>query len=184
MLLKVWCLAEQFSWSHLSETVLRVIDSKLELFLNEELFLYLGFEEIKSIFQRPTLCLRYHFWFMNKIAHFSRVKKCLWRNLFILQIWKSDLRCPCRLGRSKNIARRSRKSVSCTSTLSALKRRSSKGSSINDVTKLYTFFDTPQSCCIVLRLQPCRHIIIDPSPLRPRLHQWTNPNLKDNRSTF
>ena len=59
MLLKVWCLAEQFSWSHLSETVLRVIDTKLELFLNEELFLYRGFEEIKSILQRPTLCLRY-----------------------------------------------------------------------------------------------------------------------------
>jgi len=66
MLLKVWCLAEQFSWSHLSEIVLRVIDSKLELFLNEDLFLYLGFEEIKAILQRPTLCLRYVFFVLFK----------------------------------------------------------------------------------------------------------------------
>lgn len=58
MLLKVWCLSEQYNWYHLRETVLQVIDEKLETFLSEEIFLYLGFEELKLILTRPTLCIR------------------------------------------------------------------------------------------------------------------------------
>ena len=58
MLLKVWCLAEQYNWSNLRETVLQVIDAKLERLLADDLFLYLGLEEIESILKRGTLCVR------------------------------------------------------------------------------------------------------------------------------
>jgi len=58
MLLKVWCLAEQYSWANLRETVLQVIDAKLEKLLADDFFLYLGLEEIESILKRPTLCVR------------------------------------------------------------------------------------------------------------------------------
>ena len=58
MLLKVWCLAEQYNWGNLRETVLQVLDVKLEKVLADDLFLYLGLEEIESILKRPTLCVR------------------------------------------------------------------------------------------------------------------------------
>lgn len=58
MLLKVWCLAEQYNWSNLRETVLQVIDVKLEKLLADDFFLYLGLEEIESILKRLTLCVR------------------------------------------------------------------------------------------------------------------------------
>lgn len=73
-LLKVWCLAEQYEWSGLKQSVLKLIDRRLETFLSHDLFSFLGYEEIKSILSRPTLCVRSEKLIFDSLVDWLRVK--------------------------------------------------------------------------------------------------------------
>jgi N-acetylneuraminic acid mutarotase len=55
---KVWNVAEQCGSQRLRNRVLSVLEFRLEEFLPKDIFLYLGYEEIKQVLSHPPLCIK------------------------------------------------------------------------------------------------------------------------------